>query len=124
MSATGALQPKQFFHGSPHEFKPGDELLPPSKTGATLNRGDSHPDHVYVTPHAFVAAQYTWAFDKNGKLAAPQGETKIPAGHVYEVEPRGQLRNDPNAPRHIKGLSKYTTKGAVVKRKLDPEEWR
>lgn len=122
MAATDALG-KQWFHGSPHELKPGDEVLPPKVTGKPLNRGDSNPEHVYVTPHAFVAAQYTWAFDEHGKLAAGQ-ESGTPHGHVYEVEPRGQLRNDPNAPRHMPGLSKYTKKGAVVKRKLDPKEWR
>src|SRR5690242_6714056 len=116
MAASDALSKKQFFHGSPHEFKRGDELLPPSQTGAALMRGDSHPDRVFVSQHPFVAGQYTWKYDEHGKLA---DDPKVgPSGHVYEVEPRGQLRNDPNGPRYLPGASQYTTKGAIVKRKL------
>lgn len=114
---------QQFFHGSPQEFKPGDRLLPTATTGMPPMKGDSNPNKVYVTPHPFVAANYTWAFDEHGKLAGDQRETNTPHGHIYEVEPVGRRLRDKNGPKHIPDAS-YEVREAIVKRKLDPKEWR
>lgn len=119
-----ALSKRQFFHGSPENLEPGDVVKPGSEVGKRT-RGDSEPGKVYVTPHQFVAAQYTWAFDHSGKLADgqdPSNGGNGPAGHVYEVEPVGRLLKDKNAPAHISGLS-YTAREARVVRRLDRKEW-
>jgi len=118
MAATDHLQPNQFFHGSPEHFEPGDTILPTQHTGKAPTRGDSAADKVYVTPHQFVAAQYTWKYDTKGALADdPSGP---PSGHIYEVEPAGRLLHDKNAP--MRGLS-YTAKQARVIRRVPKEEW-
>ena len=70
------------------------------------------------------AAQYTWAFDHEGKLAPgqdPREGGSGPHGHVYEVEPVGRTLNDKNS--RMPGIS-YHSKGARVVRKLAPEEWK
>lgn len=124
MGASDHLSQRQFFHGSPEHFEPGDVIKPGSEVGKQT-RGDSEPGKVYLSPHQFVAAQYTWAFDEHGKLAPGQDERQGgggPHGHVYEVEPVGQLRKDKNAPRHMSGLS-YTARQARVVRRLDRKEW-
>lgn len=113
---------RQWFHGSPEDLNPGDVIQPTSVTGKRATRGDSSPDHVYVTPHAFVAGQYTWKFGDDGKLA--DDPKQGPSGHVYEVEPQGRTLKDKNVPRHAPDGISYTAKAAVVKRRLDPEEWR
>lgn len=108
---------QQFFHGSPHEFKPGNKVLPTSTTGLPPMKGDSNPSKVYVTPYPFVAAHYTWHSDQFGT------QDTVPRGHVYEVEPVGRRLRDPNGPKYIPDAS-YEVREAVVKRKLDPKEWR
>lgn len=115
-----ALSPRQFFHGSPEHLEPGAEIRPSAVTGRPTTRGDSKPDKVYVTPYEFVAAQYTWKYGDDGKLA--DDPKKGPSGHVYEVEPIGQRRRDPNGPRHLPDAS-YEVKAARVVRRLDPKEW-
>lgn len=111
---------RQWFHGSPEHLEPGDVIHPPSVTGRAQTRGDGKPDKVYVTPYEFVAANYTWKYGEDGKLADdPKG---VPSGHVYEVEPQGRTLKDPNAPKHMD--VSYETKAAVVKRRLNPSEWR
>jgi len=124
MAAADHLNSRQFFHGSPEHFEPGDKIVPGSTIGKQT-RGDTEAGKVYVTPHQFVAAQYTWAFDRQGKLAAGQDEREGgtgPAGHVYEVRPVGRLLKDKNAPRHMAGLS-YSAREAEVLRKVPREEW-
>lgn len=124
MAASDHLSRQQFFHGSPEHFEPGDTIVPGSTIGKQT-RGDTEPGKVYVTPHHFVAAQYTWAFDHTGTLAPGQDPAKGgsgPAGHVYEVKPVGRVLKDKNAPRHVAGLS-YTAREATVVRKLDRGEW-
>ena len=119
-----ALNPRQFFHGSPEHFEPGDVIQPGSVVGKQT-RGDTEAGRVYVTPHQFVAAQYTWAFDKHGNLAEGQDPAKGgsgPHGHIYEVEPVGRLLKDKNAPAHMSGLS-YSAREAKVVRRLDRKEW-
>jgi hypothetical protein len=121
MAASDHLQQRQFFHGSPQHFEPGEVIKP----GHAPTRGDTEAGKVYVTPHQFVAAQYTWAFDHQGKLAPGQDERQGgtgPAGHIYEVEPVGRLLKDKNAPRHMSGLA-YTAREAKVIRKVPRQEW-
>lgn len=119
MAASDHLNQRQFFHGSPEHFEPGDTIKPGGVVGKRT-RGDSDPLKVYVTPHQFVAAQYTYAFDKHGNVA--EGQDERPHGHIYEVQPAGRLLNDKNAPRHMSGLS-YTAREAKVIRRVPKEEW-
>lgn len=89
MSAQDHLNPKQFFHGTNVELKPGEYVLPPEKTGAQPH---SHPDipaeefnnaaHVYVST-SLQAAQ-NFASDKGGS-------------NVYEVEPHSDIHKDPES---------------------------
>lgn len=113
---------RQWFHGSPEDLSPGDVVQPTSVTGKRPTRGDSLPDHVYVTPHAFVAAQYTWKYGEDGQLA--DDPKQGPSGSVYEVEPVGRTLKDKNVPRHAPDGISYTAKAAKVVRRLSPEEWR
>ena len=109
MSASDHLSPQQFFHGSHKKFKPGDVLLPPSRTGEEAR---SHPDidpsefnnreHVYMTDSPESAASY--ASDKGGT-------------HVYEVEPHKDVHEDPESA--VTGeTGTYRASKAVVKRRV------
>jgi len=98
------LNKDQFYHGSDHEFEPGDELLSPAA------RGDLHggaqmsvaPDRVFITNSRGEAG--TW-----GK-------------HVYRVEPH----TDPTDTGYVGGSVKsprrhFTAESAtIVKRVSNP----
>jgi hypothetical protein len=61
--------PQQFFHGSDHEFNPGDEVLPGNELEES-NFATLHPGNVYMTN--------SW------RGARDWGK------HSYEVEPVGE----------------------------------
>jgi len=62
--------PQQFFHGSDHEFAPGDEVLSGDELGEG-NFATPHPGNVYMTNSSRGARDW-------GK-------------HAYEVEPVGEV---------------------------------
>lgn len=74
MAASDHLSPGQFYHGSSHEFKPGDLVTPghPPRMGA--GRAD-RSDHVYAASTPEIASAY--------------------GRHTYRVEPSGPVELDP-----------------------------
>ncbi|CAL9609381.1 hypothetical protein SUDANB1_05593 [Streptomyces sp. enrichment culture] len=102
----------RFFHGGVRDLKPGDLVLPPSRTGAeqtltaTARELGASPEHarndvVYVTTGREVARVYA---------------ALKPDGALYEVFP-DILEPDPDC--NLPGVS-YTCPMAVVVRVVDP----
>jgi hypothetical protein len=76
MTPTEAEIPGQFYHGTPHELSPGDVVYP--------NCGWAH-----ATTAPFVAA--TYALYHHGQQVG---------GHIYQVEPTGDVERD----LHVSGI--------------------
>lgn len=72
-----ALSGAQFFHGSDEEFKPGDTVLPQAQSGKVrfAYADPKRAESMYMTGRHTDARHY-------GK-------------HVYEVNPQGAVRPDP-----------------------------
>lgn len=108
-----------YYHGSPIRFEPGEVLVPAGQSRyqrQTNNR-------VYFTPDPMVAAAHV----VNGiplDLRATSGFLKIINGraHLYEVEPIGEVEDDPEAVQAGKRGQSYMAPAARVVRRLDPEE--
>lgn len=74
MSADDHLSGPQFFHGTKHEFSPGDMVdpgHPPTKGAGRADRSD----HVYAATDPEIASRY--------------------GRHTYQVEPTGDVELDP-----------------------------
>lgn len=97
MAAEDSLQPKQFYHGSDHEFQPGDQVLSPNalnERGITNNRMVSaDSDNVFMT----------------GTRAGAKGWGK----HIYQVQP------DTEPQRSWVGYGIHTAKSATVVKKIN-----
>ncbi|MET4696675.1 NAD(+)--rifampin ADP-ribosyltransferase [Endozoicomonas lisbonensis] len=94
---------KVYWHGGKGGMKPGQMILPPSITGAKHmgEFGNHHHDanQVYVTTQYGAALMYASGVKK---------------GDVYEVEPIGELRTDPDCEHHE--LSFSCDKARIVRR--------
>lgn len=100
MSAGDALQPKQFYHASDHEFAPGEHVLSPNA------RNDPNSGHQ-------VSADNDSVF-MTGSRADAQGWGK----HIYHVEPHTE-------PEHSwVGHGVYTTKSATVVKEIHDKRLR
>jgi len=108
MSAQDNLS-KVLFHGTNIALNPGDEVLPPIKTGAEPH---SHPD---IDPLEFNNASHVYMADtaeSAANFAADRG-----GSHVYEVEPHSDVHEDPES--MITGnTGSYRASKAIVKRKI------
>jgi hypothetical protein len=94
MSAQDNLSPRQFFHGTNAELKPGD-TLDAGRTGQNL------------PPHA--EGQFTYAAttpEHAGDYANYMADHHGGTGHVYEVKPHGEVR--PSGGMKIKGEWQHT----------------
>lgn len=83
------LNPDQFLHYTNHEFKPGDEVLPPSERGVKSQYAKNQHyrgDKVYL--HT-AEAQYDLGSHHFGV-------------HAYVVEPVGKVEPDPEAQHLLK----------------------
>ena len=71
MAAEDAVSPRQFFHGTEADLKPGDEIKPGNVAGHRRFSSESsgHGEFVWMTPHAHKAAWF--------------------GSRVYQVEPQG-----------------------------------
>ena len=99
---TGALGAKEvLYHGSDHEFSPGDMVLPRSQSGAQDHWPDfgSGEDNVHLTTQPDIAKTY--------------------GRHVYEVRPKGKAEPGYWFPHH----ERVAPMGTVI-RKLEPHEVR
>ena len=77
---------RRLYHGSPHEFSPGDIILPASKVG----KEPSSYDVAYATPDLNIAHFMAWEQNNhngNNFNDVNYGEDNPPPEHVYEVEP-------------------------------------
>jgi len=72
MAASDHLSGAQFFHGTDHEFSPGDPLLPPAHTGIESKWSASRDDRVYMSTDSGEAAKY----GKNVYAVRPKGRTE------------------------------------------------
>jgi hypothetical protein len=72
------LSKAQFFHGSDTVFTEGDMITAPAERGQGPRFSMSDPSRVYVTTHPKVAKKF--------------------GRHIYEVEPQGEIGDDPFSP--------------------------
>ena len=79
--ASAPADPGPFFHGTKTDLRPGDLLEPGYRSNFGTGRA---ANHVYVTATLDAAA---WG----AELAVGDGP-----GRIYEVEPTGQIDDDPN----------------------------
>lgn len=78
-----SLNPVEFYHGSDHQFRPGERLLPSSLTGKSNWEGEAYDrSQVYLasTPHA--ASRY----GRNIYRVVPEGVHGGPAKVVPDPE--------------------------------------
>lgn len=102
----GTIDPYKFFHGGIGSMFPGEMLLPPIETGhkcaSDYGADDVHNrERVYVTPLFEAAVMYAALYpDKHGV--------------VYEVQPLGELEDDPDC--DTPGLSFAVPRAKVLRR--------
>src|SRR5713226_222825 len=90
MTAHDNLSPQQFFHGTRHTFKPGDELTP-QKAVEHANYGETDHDYVYAHPDNVQAYKFASMADQHKAQAAGD---KTGAPRTYEVAPMGDVEPD------------------------------
>ena len=76
-----------YYHGTPHVFNPGDELLPPATRGGSAS---ADPTKVYASKDLYVAKFMAW--EQNNYNGNNFDDEKFPEGteppeHVYRVTP-------------------------------------
>ena len=74
-----------FFHGTKHEFQPGDLLTPGQASNYHDGRLSNHVYFAALMEPAIWGAELAVAYD--------DGEAD---GHIYVVEPTGPFEDDPN----------------------------
>jgi hypothetical protein len=77
MSAQDNLSPQQFFHGTTHEFAPGDVVLPATRLGEEFR-----PVGVGRVKHAYASSAPEFARQHAERRAQSGGNPR-----VYQVEP-------------------------------------
>jgi hypothetical protein len=94
----------RYFHGGYGGLKVGDFILPPTRTGAISQKHYGNPqcreDRVYVATQQWVAHAYA--------VLAP-----YPHIRVYEVQPIGDLEEDPDF--YTPGLSFGCERAKVIR---------
>ena len=114
---------KALFHGTVHEFSPGDTIHP---AGADKYHKVGSGDHAHATEDASVARDYAeLAHDWNTHR---QESGPFPIPRVYRVSPIGETERDPTPT-----ASEYDVRseqGFRVEHEeeppedFDPEDWR
>lgn len=127
MAASDHLSPGQFFHGTPHQFKPGDELTREGAFAAKHSESQiktakrygipTEEDHLYYGDHSFLISGEAQGY--SGKDGG--------SGHVYAVEPltpagRKPKSHQPDPNYTGEGMTgAYRTKGKLrVLHEVDP----
>lgn len=97
MAASDHLNGQQFFHGSLHNFEPGDMIEPGHVAGNDHPPGfePTPSKHVYATPSREVAQSYAKRY---------QGMDLV-HGSVYHVEPTGPVEPDDMEDNSIRSTS-------------------
>lgn len=110
--AEGAGTGATYYHVSPHEFAPGDTVLPRRELGRKLSNEGSTADADHVFLH-----------DNGGEMIDGWGHiisnvTGKPA-HLYEVKPHGALEKTNPWDEHTEpGAYEIRAKRATIVRKL------
>jgi hypothetical protein len=111
MTAAGIEEPARraggFYHGTAHEFAPGEHVAP----GHDPRWHDSEPDSAYFTSSPLIADFYS-----------TKGEHGH--GHVYEVHPEGDYEEDPHPDGNLESSDRnYRARGPLrVLREIPPHE--
>lgn len=102
-SSPAPIQPAavRYLHGGKANLKAGVYLLPPSVTGVAQN--GVVPDHVRRKDRVYITT------DPNTAIV---WATANRASHFYEVEPEGELADDPD--HKGKGISFECEKAKIV----------
>lgn len=93
MSSADHLS-NQFFHGTAHPFKEGDILKPHSGL-----HGPSTGSHVYITSRDMASEYADMAIDQLHDQGALNPDIHKP--RVFQVEPLGQVEQDPSGIKHL-----------------------
>jgi hypothetical protein len=99
----------RYLHGGKANLNVGAYLLPPSVTGVAQN--GVVPDHVRRKDRVYITT------DPNAAIFWATGNR---ASHFYEVEPEGELTDDPD--HNGKGISFECEKAKIVAVHVIPEE--
>jgi hypothetical protein len=99
----------RYLHGGKANLKVGAYLLPPSVTGVAQN--GEVPEHVRRKDRVYITT------DPNTAIF---WATANRASHFYEVEPEGELTDDPD--HKGKGISFECEKAKIVAVHVIPEE--
>jgi rifampin ADP-ribosylating transferase len=91
MTAHDNLSQPQFFHGSAHDFSPGD-VIDPAQSHESVNKS-TPSGHAAFTTNSNKAETY-------GHMAAAKSTGEWGKGHVYQVEPTGSYEKDTGGNAH------------------------
>lgn len=122
MAAKDSLGEQFLYHGTTHDFKPGDELLP---QGHTLH-GPSTGKHVYMTDQDTAQEYAGFAIEQ----LADMGHSGPLVPRVFKVKPVGEVEEDPAGLRQYDDDdNEYTTdrrapKAIIVEKTWEGEPWR
>ena len=83
----------EYFHGTAHPFKPGDLLQPQNRT----LHGPSTGGHVYITSRDMAGEYADMAIDQLFDMG--MYDPKVHKPRVYQVEPLGDVEEDPSGIR-------------------------
>ncbi|WP_129590875.1 NAD(+)--rifampin ADP-ribosyltransferase [Bradyrhizobium shewense] len=97
----GQSDPRPYFHGGNAGLKVGQYILPPAETGAAQN--GSVPSHIRGKDHIYMVRDFVEAAPW-----AAHHESPI----IYQVEPEGNVENDPDVEKP--GLSYRCPKAKIV----------
>ena len=108
MAAMDNVNPQQFFHASPHEFKPGDTLTPRGGMVAKYGEeGTAKREKLgYTDKHVYYAD------------AGNLGESMLYGSHIYSVQPetktgRAVTKHQPDPNYKDFGGGAYRTTGQL-----------
>jgi hypothetical protein len=104
-----------YWHGGRPGLRPGEYILPPAETGHPttedlhqLVTGEYDPPRTRVTrrDRVYLTSEFRYALHWAAVYIAPAGGSRpwglgAKGGHVYEVEPEGELYHDPDNPRGL-----------------------
>ncbi|WP_354116524.1 NAD(+)--rifampin ADP-ribosyltransferase [Bradyrhizobium sp. LA7.1] len=98
---SGQSDQRPYFHGGNASLKVGQYILPPSETGASQN--GSVPSHIRGKDHIYMVRDFVEAAPWAAHHQSPI---------IYQVEPEGNVENDPDVEKP--GLSYRCPKAKIV----------
>ena len=98
---SGQNDQRPYFHGGNAGLKVGQYILPPAETGAPQN--GSVPSHIRGKDHIYMVRDFVEAAPWAAHHRSPI---------IYQVEPEGDVENDPDVEKP--GLSYRCPKAKIV----------